>query len=357
VTRVTASSATAPAAPGPGPAGGPPGGRSAARRLLARPEVGALVGALAVFAVFFAVAEPFRQPASLSTVLYAASTIGIMAVPVALLMIGGEFDLSAGVAVVTAALAGGMFAYQFSLNVWAGAGLALLLSLGIGFLNGWLLVRTRLPSFLVTLSVFLMLQGLNIAVTKLVTGGVATDGIADMDGFASARAVFASSLPIGPVEVRVTVLWWLLFTAAATWVLLRTRTGNWIYAVGGDAAGARALGVPVDRVRIGLFATVGFFAWFSGMHLLTASSGVQQSGEGVGNELLYIMAAVVGGCLLTGGYGTVAGAAVGALIYGMVRQGIVYAGWDNNWIMFFVGAMLLAAVVVNLWVRTRTEQR
>ncbi|MFC4563191.1 ABC transporter permease [Nocardiopsis mangrovi] len=333
------------------------GRRSLLTRFLARPEVGSLIGALLVFAVFFTVAAPFRQATSLSTVLYASSTIGIMAVAVALLMIGGEFDLSAGVAVVTAALSAATFSYQFSLNIWAGAALSLLLALAVGFLNGWLLIRTGLPSFLVTLSVFLMLQGLNIAVTKLVTGGVATDNVSDMDGFASAYAVFASSIPIGGVQVRITVLWWLLFAALATWVLMRTRIGNWIYAVGGDAAGARAVGVPVDRVKIGLFVTVGFFAWFSGMHLMTAANGVQQSGEGVGNELLYIMAAVVGGCLLTGGYGTVVGAVIGAFIYGMTRQGIVYAGWDNNWIMFFVGAMLLLAVVVNMWVRKQTSMR
>ncbi|TDQ54208.1 ABC transporter permease [Actinorugispora endophytica] len=347
--------------PGPGQGGSEKrervGRRSPLRRFLARPEVGSLIGAVVVFAVFFAVAEPFRQAASFSTVLYASSTIGIMAVAVALLMIGGEFDLSAGVAVVTSALATAMFSYQFSLNIWAGAALALALALGIGFLNGWILVRTNLPSFLVTLSTFLMLQGLNIAVTKLVTGSVSTDNVSDMDGFASARAVFASSIPVGGVDVRITVLWWLLFAALATWVLMRTRVGNWIYAVGGNAESARAVGVPVKRVKIGLFMTVGFFAWFSGMHLLTAANGVQQSGEGVGNELLYIMAAVVGGCLLTGGYGTVVGAVIGAFIYGMTRQGIVYAGWDNNWIMFFVGAMLLLAVVINMWVRNQTSKR
>ncbi|GAA3745896.1 simple sugar transport system permease protein [Spinactinospora alkalitolerans] len=350
---------TAPeAAPGDGP-GQPPtqvARRSLLRLFLARPEVGSLLGAVAVFIVFYAVAEPFRQAASFSTVLYASSTIGIMAVAVALLMIGGEFDLSAGVAVITSALTAAMFAFQLSLNVWVGVGMALLFSLSVGFANGWLLIRTRIPSFLVTLSTFLMLQGLNVAMTKLITGGVATDSISDMDGFASARLVFASSFQVGGFTVRVTVLWWLLFVAVATWVLLRTRIGNWIYAVGGSADSARAVGVPVHKVKIGLFMTVGFAAWFSGMHLLFAFNTVQ-SGEGVGNELLYIMAAVIGGCLLTGGYGTAVGAAIGAFIYGMTKQGIVYAGWDNNWLMFFVGAMLLLATLINAWVRRQTSRR
>jgi simple sugar transport system permease protein len=326
------------------------------RRFLARPEVGSLIGAIIIFVFFFAIAEPFRDPASLSTVLYASATIGVMAVPVSLLMIGGEFDLSAGVGVITSGLTAAMFAYQLGTNVWVGVAVGLLLSLAVGFLNGWLLIRTKLPSFLVTLSTFLMLQGLNVAMTKLVTGAVATPGISDMDGFASAQAVFASSFDLGSVRVSVVVLWWIVFVGIATWVLLRTRVGNWIYAAGGDAQAARAVGVPVNKVKIGLFMLVGFGAWFSGMHLLFAFNSVQ-SGSGIGNELLYIMAAVIGGCLLTGGYGTAVGSAIGAFIYGMTKQGIVYAGWDNNWLMFFVGAMLLVATVVNLWVRNQTDKR
>ncbi len=330
--------------------------RSLPRRFLSRPEFGSLIGAVVVFCVFFAVAEPFRQASSFSTVLYASSTIGLMAIAVALLMIGGEFDLSAGVAVITSAITAGMFSYQFSTNVWVGVGVALLVSVGIGAVNGLLVIATRVPSFLITLAMFLMLQGLNVAVTKLVTGGVATQNIANMDGFDSASLVFAAEVPVAGFNLRATVIWWLVFAALGTWVLLRTRVGNWIYAVGGDREAARAVGVPVNAVKVGLFVTVGFLAWFVGMHMLFEYNTVQ-SGEGVGNELLYIMAAVVGGCLLTGGYGTVIGAVIGAFIYGMTKQGIVYAGWDNNWVMFFVGAMLLTAVLVNAWVRAQANKR
>jgi simple sugar transport system permease protein len=324
--------------------------------LIHRPEVGALVAALAIFIFFFAVAEPFRSVAAFSTVLYDSSTIGIMAVGVALLMIGGEFDLSAGVAVITAALTAAMFSYELSLNLWVGTLVALVLALAIGFWNGWLTMRTGIPSFLITLSTFFMLQGLNLGVTKLLTGTVATTNISDMDGFGALEAIFASSFTIGGLTVRITVVWWLLFTAIATWMLLRSRVGNWIFAVGGNAASARAVGVPLKRVKIGLFMGVGFLAWFYGMHRLYAFSTVQ-SGEGVGNEFLFIIAAVVGGCLLTGGYGSPIGAAIGAFIFGMTRQGIVYAGWDANWYRFFLGAMLLLAVLVNLWVRNYATSR
>ncbi|HSK25459.1 MAG TPA: ABC transporter permease [Jiangellales bacterium] len=324
--------------------------------LLARPELGALVAAAAIFVFFFAVAPPFRSVAAFSTVLYDSSTIGIMAVGVALLMIGGEFDLSAGVAVITAALTAAMFSYELSLNLWVGAILALALALLIGFLNGWLVVTTGIPSFLVTLSTFFMLQGLNLGVTKLLTGTVSTTNVSNMDGFDSLKAIFASSFTIGGFTVRITVVWWLLFVVLATWMLLRTRVGNWIFAVGGNKDSARAVGVPVKAVKIGLFMGVGSLAWFYGMHRLFAFSTVQ-SGEGVGNEFLYIIAAVVGGCLLTGGYGSPVGAAIGAFIFGMTRQGIVYAGWDPNWYRFFLGAMLLIAVVVNLYVRQYASSR
>ncbi|MFD2422375.1 ABC transporter permease [Amycolatopsis pigmentata] len=330
--------------------------RSSARRALTRPELSSLLGAVAVFVLFFVVAPPFRQPAALSTVLYSSSVIGIVAVPVALLMIGGEFDLSAGVAVTASSLTASITAFQLTANVWVGVGAALVLSLAVGFLNGYLVTRTGLPSFLITLSTFLMLQGLDLAVTKLLTGTVATDSISDMDGFASAKAVFASEVPLGGVAVDITVFWWILFVALGTWILLRTRAGNWIYAVGGRAEAARAVGVPVSRTKIALFLGVGFGAWFAGMHQVFAFDSVQ-SGIGAGNELLFIAAAVIGGCLLTGGSGSAVGAAIGALIYGMTTQGIVYAGWNPDWLKFFVGATLLAATLLTRWVRPHTRGR
>ncbi|MGW2599460.1 ABC transporter permease [Streptomyces klenkii] len=328
--------------------------RSYLRRLLGRPELGAVVGAAAVFLFFSFVADSFLQASSLSTVLYASSTIGIMAVPVALLMIGGEFDLSAGVMVTTSALISSMFSYQMTANVWVGVGVSLLATLAVGFFNGFVFTRTKLPSFIITLATFLMLTGLNLGFTKLISGTVSTKTIGDMEGFESARAVFASHFTVGGVDIQVTILWWLGLVAVATWVLLRTRVGNWIFAVGGGADAARAVGVPVRRTKIGLYMAVAFCAWISGQHLLM-SYDVVQSGEGVGNELLYIIAAVIGGCLMTGGYGSAIGSAVGAFIFGMASKGIVYAQWNPDWFKFFLGAMLLLATLLNAWVRKRAE--
>ncbi|XRQ13643.1 ABC transporter permease [Actinomadura welshii] len=329
--------------------------QSPLRRLLGRPELGALLGAVALFVFFSVVADAFLQAGSFSTVLYASSTFGIMAVGVSLLMIGGEFDLSAGVMVTSSALIAALTAYQLTLNVWAGVAISLVLTLALGMVNGLLYVWTRLPSFIITLAMFFMLAGLNLGVTKALTGNVASDSVRDMDGFDSARAVFASDLDVLGLRIKITVLWWLLFVAIATWLLLRTRTGNWIFAAGGAAASARAVGVPVARVKIGLFMGVAFCAWFSGMHLVFAFATIQ-SGEGVGNEFLYIICAVIGGCLLTGGYGSAIGAAIGAFIFGMTNKGIVYAEWNPDWFRFFLGAMLLIATVVNLVVRRRVER-
>ncbi|MEV7136167.1 ABC transporter permease [Arthrobacter sp. NPDC093128] len=328
--------------------------RSPLHKLLGRPEVGALVGAIVLFVFFALVSTTFTQPNAFATILYGSSTIGIMAVGVSLLMIGGEFDLSTGVAVISSALTASMFAWYFSMNAWVGVGLALVVSLGIGFINGWILVKTKLPSFIVTLATFLMLTGLNLALTRLIGGSVSSPSIAQMDGFASARAVFASSVNITGVEVKITVFFWIILVAVASWVLLRTKVGNWIFAAGGDANAARAVGVPVIKTKIGLFMAVGFCGWVLGMHNLFAFDSVQ-SGEGVGNEFLYIIAAVIGGCLLTGGYGSAVGGAIGAFIFGMANKGIVYAQWNPDWFKFFLGLMLLLATIVNLIVKRRAE--
>jgi len=330
--------------------------RSALSTIFGMPAVGALIGAVAVAVLFLVTAPAFRNLENIGTILYNASTIGIMAVFVGLLMIGGEFDLSAGVAVTASGLFAAHAAWNFGLNVWVGVLLALVFSLGVGAFNGYLLHKTGLPSFLVTLGTFFVLQGVNLAVTRIITGGVSSNNITDMDGWASAQAVFASSFDLGPVTIKIPVLYWIVLTAVLSWLLLRTRVGNWIFAVGGDSAAARAVGVPVVATKVGLFMGVGFGAWLLGMHMLFEYNNVQ-SGQGVGNEFIYIIAAVIGGCLLTGGYGSIVGAAIGALIYGMTQLGISYAGWDVDWLKTFLGIMLIGATLVNMYVKKKADAR
>jgi simple sugar transport system permease protein len=343
----------------PAPAPSEPTGRvrpSLTSRVLGRPEVGALVAAIIIFIFFLSLAPSFRSAESFFTVLYQSSVIGIVAVGVGLLMIGGEFDLSAGVIVYTAGLVSSMFCWYFGINLWVGALLSLAFCLLIGFINGYLVMRTGIPSFLITLGTFFVLQGANLGVTKLVTKTVSSPDISQIAGFDSLGKVFSSNFKIGSVTVWTSVIWWILFVAIAAWTLQRTRVGNWIFAVGGNPDSARAVGVPVVRTKIGLFMTVSFLGWFVGMHQLFRFNTLQ-AGGGVGNEFLYIIAAVVGGTLLTGGFGNSIGVAIGAFIFGMTSLGIIYAGWDPNWFKAFLGVMLLLAVLVNLYVKRISTAR
>src|SRR4051812_41871744 len=170
-------------------------------RVLARPEIGALVAAIVIGIFFLIVAPPFRSADSLATVLYQSSTIGIVAVGVGMLMIGGEFDLSAGVIVTSAGLVNAIFCYEYGINLWVGAGLSLVFSLAIGFLNGYLVMKTGIASFLITLGTFFVLVGVNLGLTKMITGSVTTANINRMDGYAQLHWIFAKSFQIGPTRL------------------------------------------------------------------------------------------------------------------------------------------------------------
>ncbi|MFG3438150.1 ABC transporter permease [Nonomuraea sp. NPDC047897] len=325
------------------------------RRLLIRPELGAVVGMVVVFAFFAGQSAVFRSPAGIANWLDPAATLGIMAVAIALLMIGGEFDLSAGVLTGTTGLIVVTLATRYGLDVWSAMLAALVVALAVGFFNGMVVTRTRLPSFIVTLGTFLMLQGVNLGVTKALTGTVQVSGLRRAAGFEQARTVLAGTVQIGGTSFRVAILWWLLVTAVATWVLMRTRAGNWIFAVGGNEQAARAVGVPAARTKIALFMTTAFAAWLVGSILALRYTSVQAN-IGIGQEFIYIIAAVIGGCLLTGGYGSAIGASIGAVIFGMADKGIVFLGWDADWFTFFLGGMLLLATLANRLVRRYAEE-
>jgi simple sugar transport system permease protein len=329
--------------------------QSTLARLMKRPEIGALIAALVIFAFFTVTTDVFATLSGSATWLRSASTIGIMAVGVAMLMIGGEFDLSAGAMTGFTGLVVGILTTEYGLNIWLAILVSLVFALVVGFLNGWLVMRTGLPSFIVTLGTFFVLQGIDLAGTKQLIGQVAIQGMRDVPFYGQPEKLFGSSMEIGRGTFYVSILWWVLVTAVATWVLMRTRVGNWVFAVGGAQHASRQVGVPVARTKIGLFMGTAGCGWLVGMLLLFTTSTVQ-SNTGVGQEFIYIICAVVGGCLMTGGYGSAIGAALGALIYGMANQGIVYAGWDNNWLKAFLGVMLLTAVLLNEWVRKRAEE-
>lgn len=323
-------------------------------RLLRRPEVGAAVAAIVVFVFFSLRTDSFFTMVGAATWLESSALFGIMAIAVAMLMIGGEFDLSAGAMVGSTGLIVGILTTNNGVNVWLALVVALVFALVVGAFNGIMVMRTGLPSFIVTLGTFFVLQGLNVAVTKAMTEQVAIQGMANVPGFYDVKWLFGSTITVFGTDFQISILWWIVLAAVATWVLLRTRIGNWIFSVGGAVTSARQVGVPVFGTKVGLFMATAVAGWLAGMLQLFRTSTVQAS-TGVGQEFIYIICAVVGGCLLTGGYGSAIGAALGALIYGMTYQGIIFAQWDNNWLKAFMGAMLLAAVLVNTWVRRQAE--
>jgi simple sugar transport system permease protein len=321
-------------------------------KLLRRPELGALMAAALVGLFFALTTDQFGTLDGAANWTDVASTIGIPAVAVALLMIGGEFDLSAGVMTGTSGLFMGVMATEVGMNMWLAIVLTLIAAGAVGFINGYMVVRTKLPSFIVTLATFFVLQGVNLGVTKAITGSVRVAGLSDVSGYDSAFKIFGGSF--STYDYRVSVLWWAAITILATWILARTRVGNWIFGVGGDAVAARNVGVPVPRVKIGLFIGTAMAAALVGIMIALRLASTQAS-QGIGEEFQYIIAAVVGGCLLTGGFGSAIGAAVGALIIGMAFIGIQFSGWNTDWRYLFLGVILLLAVLVNNFVRRSAE--
>lgn len=158
----------------------------------------------------------------------------------------------------------------------------------------------------------------------------------------------------GVITWRISVLYFIVFTVVASWVLLRTKFGSWTFAVGGNKSAARQVGVPAARTKTTLFIVVSVAAFLVGMLIAFRLNSVQAN-VGDGNEFIFIIAAVVGGNLLTGGYGSVVGAAIGALIIAMSQQGIPFAGWNSDWRFLFLGVILLLAVMANNYVRSRAE--
>lgn len=319
------------------------------RRLLSAPEAGALVGAVLVW-VFFAIVagDAFRSAEGTAAWLNAAAPLGILAIAVALLMIGGEFDLSVGSIIGVSGMTVMLLTVEAGWSVGPAIACALLLGAAIGLGNGLLVVRTGVPSFLVTLGTLFVLRGLTIALSRLVTGRTQLGGLGAVPGYDTWRTVLAADVG----AFRVSILWWLALVLLATWLLRRTAAGNWIYAVGGGADAARNAGVPVRRVKTALFMTTGFAAALVGVMQAVRFTGADAL-RGEGQEFRAIIAVVIGGTLLTGGYGSAVGALLGAAIFGMVQQGIVITGADADWFQVFLGAMLIGAVLVNDWTRRR----
>jgi simple sugar transport system permease protein len=327
------------------------------RRLLSRPELGAVGGVIVVW-IFFAIVagdQGFLTLKGTATYLEVSAELGILSIAVALLMIGGEFDLSVGSIVGAAGMITTILAVELGWSIWFAMLASLIISLIIGFLNGYLVVRTGLPSFIITLGSLFIIRGATIGTTRMITGRTQLGHLDEAAGYGLAKALFASDLIIGGARFPVSILWWIAIAAVATWVLLRTQVGNWIFGAGGAADAARMVGVPVSRLKIGLFMTTAAAAWLVAQIQAVSFTGADVL-RGEQREFFAIIAVVIGGTLLTGGYGSAIGAVLGSLIFGMVRQGIVFAGVDADWFQVFLGTMLVVAVLINNWIRRRASE-
>ncbi|CAD5286289.1 ATPase [Bosea sp. 62] len=343
-------------------------------RLMRRPELGAVAGLVLVTLFFGLTANPAMFTlAGLMTVLSPASQLGILAIAAALLMIGGEFDLSIGSMIAFSGLVFGALIVVGDLPLLAAIVATFVFAGLMGAVNGQIVIRTRLPSFIVTLAFLFILRGLSLVGLKWATGGsTQLRGIGDKAGAGIVRELFSgqaleglfawlaqanwiAKFPNGTPTVTgvpVGVLWFLAIAALATYVLLRTRFGNWIFAAGGDPNAARNSGVPVNMVKTTLFVLTACAATLVAI-LTVLDAGSTDARRGFQKEFEAIIAAVIGGCLLTGGYGSAIGAFFGAIIFGMVSIGLTYTSFDSDWFQVFLGGMLLLAVLFNNFIRRK----
>ncbi|MEX1829837.1 ABC transporter permease [Luteibacter sp. CQ10] len=347
------------------------------RVLLDRPELGAIAGTVLVFAFFGIFAGDSGMFALDGVINWAkvAGYLGILAVGACLLMIAGEFDLSMGSMIGFAGVAVAIPPMYLGWPLWASVIFAFAACMALGALNGYLVVRTKLPSFIVTLAFMFILRGLTLVLSTTFANSTIVSGVGDKFGAAPVvQALFSGttlhglfaflahhgivdSFPNGePVVdgIPKVLLWWIALAVACGFTLARTRFGNWIYTVGGDANAAKNVGVPVRRVKISLFVLTAFCACLFGV-LQVAEFGSAASDRGLQKEFEAIIAVVIGGTLLTGGFGSVIGACFGAVIFGVVQIGISYTNIDSDWYRVFLGGMLLIAVLFNHYIRSRAS--
>lgn len=319
------------------------GGRGAGRPLHRRPEFGALIGAIIVY-VFFAIfgVNGFFTLSGTASWMNTAAELGVLAVPIGLLMISGEFDLSVGSVIGASSTIVAMCTAIFGWSLWWGVALALLFALSIGLMNGLIVTTTKLPSFIVTLAGLFIVAGLALGGSRYLIGTTSVS----LSATGLSAALFGSRY----MGFNVSVLWWIGVVLVASWVLTRTPFGNWIYASGADANAARSAGVPVSRVKIVLFMLSSL-----GAALVGILQTIQYRGGDVtfGRDFVFAapVAVVIGGVLLTGGYGSTLGILLGTMIYGIVGLGIFYTGWNSDWAQLVLGTLLLLAVISNNYFR------
>lgn len=332
------------------------------RTFLTRPEFGSVVGAVFIFLLFWAlthfqVGSGFVSWQGFAAYIEVTAQIGIIGATVSLLMIAGEFDLSVGSMIGAAGLILAACVSIYGLPVWLSVLITLAFALVIGAINGIVVVRTGLPSFIVTLGSLYMLRGAGLALTRMVTNGnTIVSGVSTAAAGDPIAWLFNGKLvSVSGGDFKTELVWWVVIVAVATWVLLRTRFGNWIFAIGGNKDASRSMGVPVNRVKIMLFmATAASAALFASIQVL--SFGSADVLRGTNKEFEAIITAVIGGTLLTGGYGSALGSAFGAFVLGVTQLGIYFVpGFNSDLYYFVLGLLLLVAAMLNNWILRRAS--
>lgn len=342
------------------------------RQALIRPELGAICGSILVFVLFLLIARDSGMFAADGILTWStvSAQFMIIAVGACLLMIAGEFDLSVGSMIGFAGIIIAITSVHFGWPVWLSILFTFACALALGWLNGFIVIRTGLPSFIVTLAFLYILRGVTIWLSilftrKTIIGGVkkvaAGDWLAPLFGGTVGDGFFRWLAKVGLMEtyadgtplvkgIPALIIWALILIVAGHFILQRTRFGNWIFASGGDAQAARYVGVPVARVKIILFMFTAFCATiFATCQVMEFGSAAAD--RGLLKEFEAIISVVIGGALLTGGYGSVVGAALGALIFGVVQQGLYFAGVESSLFRVFLGVILLIAVIFNSYIR------
>ncbi|UIJ94410.1 ABC transporter permease [Sinorhizobium meliloti] len=308
--------------------------------IIRRSEFGAALSFVAVIAFYVAFGG-----VSLGALFGAASWInfaanlGIVALPVGLLMISGELDISIGAMIPAGSMSIAILSGYYDLPIVIGMLGALAFGVLVGLMNGFLAVRTSVPSLIITLGTLVAVQGLVLAGSVILTGAASVP----LDAPAWAKMVFGQLIR---GKFQVIILWWFALTVVFGLVLHATRYGNWIFAIGGDEVSARNAGIPTKRLKIALFVLSSTAASFVGMCGAILFNSAQVSG-GMNYIFNTIVSIVVGGVLLTGGFGSVVGIFLGALTFAVVNQGIYFTDIDRNWSNLIIGVMLMAAVLMN----------
>jgi len=310
------------------------------QRALQTPWIGPAIAAVLIY-VFFGVfggATGFLSTQGTAGWLNTAAELGIIALPIGLLLIAGEFDLSTGSVVgasaIIVALGTGFYGYPIEYTAFA----ALAMGVLVGLSNAFLVTFTRLPSFIVTLGSNFILAGTSLGLSRLLSG---SSNVSLRD--AGWAEPFLASKWMG---FNVSILWWAAAALLAAWVLRQTPFGNWIFATGGSNDAARRAGVPVSFVKFVLFVWTAVSASFVGiMSAVMYNQG--NAAQGQGYVFQTAIAAVIGGVLLSGGFGSVTGIVLGCMIYGMVGIGLFYTGWPTDWLQTFIGGLLVLAVLTN----------